>query len=543
MTSFSFLKPASVFLEMGQSSLKVLDESGGLELPLERSTSGRLTEVCRERVTHSLRGFLKNRNLYLRPRAFCAIGARGVSLRRLTLPSSTKEELQRLLALQIEKEFPLAPDDLAWGYRPIASENSSHDRANGGRELIVAAVKKEVLAEYAELLSGCGLNPVFTLGALARSYLCPPAAGSYGVLDIGRTHSELVSFHNGVPGAVRILPWGGENLTRAIEKNLAISRDEAERLKLNLNQAPGAEGEPGRKIQAALRSELNSLAVLIRSNWTGPRLFLTGKSTRLERLAPELVEALGGGAACERVEVLAGEGRSAAVLGLQTSVERNGSGPALVIEIKKAKGAAERLARPAHWQWAALAVVLLIGSFSLRYVEAVVRKPGLQKRLAELKTHRDGLPRIDRELGFLQFMSTNQPPYLDTLLTLANATAPGTRIDSLSMNRRGDLSLRLTMQNAQAPEFRSKLIESGLFASVVVDELTPTPDRQRVTIRMTAQLKPSGSRPDVPVTVPGSKDAKSAGPGVGGRIGAPQAVGPAGPPPIPMPAPVPEMKR
>ena len=36
-----------------------------------------------------------------------ALGANGVSLRRLALPVSVKEDFQRLLLLQIENEFPI----------------------------------------------------------------------------------------------------------------------------------------------------------------------------------------------------------------------------------------------------------------------------------------------------------------------------------------------------------------------------------------------------------------------------------------------------
>ncbi len=72
-------------------------------------------------------------------RAFCAIGARGVSLRRWTLPAASKEELQRLLLLQIEREFPVAPDELAWGYRVVRNGSGKP------QEVIVAAVPSKQL--------------------------------------------------------------------------------------------------------------------------------------------------------------------------------------------------------------------------------------------------------------------------------------------------------------------------------------------------------------------------------------------------------------
>jgi hypothetical protein len=64
------------------------------------------------------------------------------------------------------------------------------------------------------------------------------------------------------------------------------------------------------------------------------------------------------------------------------------------------------------------------------------------------------------------------------------------RLETLSINRRGDLSLRGTMRDGQqVVDMRSKLIDSGLFSSVVVDEQTPSSDRQKITVRMSGQWK------------------------------------------------------
>ena len=210
MKAFPFMKSPCVYIEIGKSSIKVLDGDNGLELSLERLENGRLTPFCGEKVTHSLRVFLKKHSWRPRLRAFCAIGARGVSLRRISLPCTSREELGRLLLFQIEREFPLPPDELAWGYCQLNEEHRQGYGAKEGHELLVVAVKREVLQEYSEILAGSGLSPVFTLGALARSALCFQPPGSYAVLDMGRSHSELISFENGAPRSIRILPWGGE---------------------------------------------------------------------------------------------------------------------------------------------------------------------------------------------------------------------------------------------------------------------------------------------------------------------------------------------
>ncbi len=487
MKALDIMNSPTLYLEIGHASLKVLDGEDGLELSLERSENGRLTPLCRERLITSLGVFLRKHQWRPRPRAVCAIGARGVSLRQLSLPAASKEELQRLLLLQIEREFPLAPDELAWGYRQLPRVSGNGSPAS--QELLVVAVKKEVLQEYSEILAGCGLTPVFTLGALARNSLCRQPPKSYALLDIGPNQSELISFANGVPSAIRILPWGAENITRAIEKRLDITHAQAEELNTRFQDGPNSSDELGEKIEGALGAEVHALAGLIQPNWIGERLYVTGASAR--PLAPRLAGVNGIRAECEPLETANGEGRSAAIFGLKRSCEEDSFVQPLILQLKPAKEA-ETFSGPAQWKWAAVAALLLICSFSLRYAEAFLFKPRLTRKLAEIKAYRDKLPNTERELAFLQYLKTNQPAYLEPISAIAAASS-GTHVDSLSLTRRGDLSLRASMRDSQqVVQFRSKLIESGFFSSVVVEEQTP--DKQKINVRIVGQWKPSSDQ-------------------------------------------------
>jgi hypothetical protein len=129
------------------------------------------------------------------------------------------------------------------------------------------------------------------------------------------------------------------------------------------------------------------------------------------------------------------------------------------------------------------------------YGEALALKSHVASKLAAIKNDQGRLAVIERELDFLEYLQANEPPYLDALLVLAKSSPPGTRFDSVSMNRRGELSLRGSLHDGQqVADLRTKLIGSGFFASVGVEEQAPTPDRQKVNVRMTAQWKPAASR-------------------------------------------------
>jgi Tfp pilus assembly PilM family ATPase len=497
VNGLEFVKASWLYVEIGQHSMKVVNGEAALDFPLDRQENGRLTNPCREQLTRTLQESLQRKPWQPRLRALCAIGARGVSLRRLSLPAAAKDELPRLLRLQIESEFPLPPEQLAWGYRQLKQRNGP-PTAKALQELVVVAVKKEFIEEYSEVLSECGVNPVFTLAVLTRSRISPPPQGAHAVLEIGLTHSEWVSFENGAPNALRILPWGKDNITRAIERCLGISRDEAERLANSPASNNTSDPESGQKVRHAVEAELDSLVADIRPIWTGQKIFLTGTSARELDLAPRLVNRLGQGAACEQREPGPDDGRSAAILALEKAGAQDGDSAPLLIQLNEAKGG-ETLARPAPWKWAALAVLLAVGLVSLPYAEALLMKSRLSGRLAALKVEKERLPAIDKELRFLQYLKDNQPPYLEALTIVANAAQPGTRFDAVSMNRRGDLSLRGFMRDSQqVVDFRAKLIKSGFFANVVVEEQNPTPDRQRINLRISAQWKPAPGRESPP---------------------------------------------
>jgi hypothetical protein len=443
-----FMNLSPVYIEISQGWLKAFRENDGLDVQLERSANGQLTTACKETLALSLHKFLRRKSWQPRTRALCAISARGVSLRRMALPAAAREEFPKLVRMQIESEFPLPPEELAWGYRILGQLPANGSAAR--QELLVAAIKKDRIEEYASVLLAAGLNPVFTPAALARSYLCPQPLGTCALLDVAQTQLELVSFENGVPVALRVFPW-------------------------------------------ATDSRLDSLAKEIGSP-TG-KIYVTGSNGAATNLIAELRSKFG--VVCDRLETASGVGQSASVLGLKKASEVNG-GPSLLLfqaAVKPASIGNFTFSQPMPKKWAIAAAALICALLMLPYAEALLLKGHLSKKLATIKTEQGKLSAIDHEFDFLKFLKHTGPPYLDALYLFAKCAPQGARFDSTGMNRRGDISLRGSMRDAQqVTDFRAKLIDSGFFERVTVEEQIPTPDRQKVNVRITAQWKSADKR-------------------------------------------------
>lgn len=446
MTKPDFTNGIGLFIDIGQSLLQAAGGNDTFEFPLERAPDGRLTELCGERLTSALRQFAGKRG----QNALCAVGARGVSMRRMTLPAASPEELRRMLRLQIENEFPLPPDQLAWGSQTIGAPAAR-------QELLVAAVKKESLEQYAAIFAACGIVPYFTLAALARAKFYPTPSGSCATLDIGRGHSELLFYENGAPASIRTLAWGADTVESA---------------------------------RAVLVDGLKPTSL-------GVKLYLTGNAARNPQMVSLLSDVLGNSVPCESLEKTSNGSASAVIAGLRKSTP-------LILEMNGDLMAVNP-SRPSGWKWAAAAVLLALGTLLFPYAEAIALKPVLEKKLAALQADRGRLAMIDQELDFLRFLKNNQPPYLDAIYLMARSAPQGIHLDSLSLGRHQQIDMRFNLENArQVTDFRSKLIDSGWFTNVIVEEQTPSPDR-RVTVRMTAELKPAESRKPLATEQPAGK--------------------------------------
>ncbi len=428
-------------MEITEHGVHIVSGDRSVELPVDRDATGALDAASAE----ALRGALQRvANPDTRAQAFCLLPARGVSVRRIALPASSAQEIERLLPLQIDAQFPLSSEELAWGYTPLGASVPSRD-GPPLKELLVAAVKKDAVQQYREIFAGSGFTPLFVVAALARQALCAHAPRKFGVLEVGKSRSELLTLDESGPATLRVITLGADGYSSA---------------------------EP---LMAALRN-----------NGAVEKIYVGGKSAAAwsARIAPSIPS--------EALPVAAGD--SSAIAGLRETLRR-GHEPLLIQAHREAPRA---LPRPAAWKWAATAGVLLVLSVALRYAEPAMRRAEVTRAMGESRAALDKLPKIDRELSFLQYIKTNQPTYLEAVATLATASPPGTRFDSISMTRRGEVSLRgVTQSGQQVGALRSKMIESGFFANVVLDEQTPG-QNQQMSFRMTATLRPEGDRTPPP---------------------------------------------
>lgn len=453
MNALFQFEPTRLWLEIGFDRLSAWRNQDGKEIPLERNESGRFTEACMATVANELLHLLRGKPPFSRLKIHASISSRGVILRSVLVPKSAAPEWPRLVALQLEAEFPLPPEQLAWGWLPIPGNSADY------QPIMLAAVRKDSLQPYQDLLAPLDGELQFSLAAFDRLELISSTSAAAVAIQLGTSETEVSVRLNGHPTAIRWLPAVGETAAQEIHPFLE-SLDLPPNTVVSLHQAAVVAG--------IMPPTPDWIRVAIPSNVAWPQ--------------------------DNPVEPPRGIGQTAANLGLARMRTADPHGHKLVLKAVAVEGPLVKLgAFP--WKRLALVAGILGAIFLTPYLEALILAPRLQRQLARIKNEQPQLTIIDRELDFLRHLQENQGPFLDTVYLIAASAPPGCHINGLNLNRRGEVSLSGYLQNMnQVGEFRSKLIESGFFSTVVVEDQTPTPDRQRINFRVTAQWKAASDR-------------------------------------------------
>ncbi len=166
------LEPTRVWVEIKTDPPRLYAwyDGEGVEIPLERKGGGPFTDDTVAGVTSALKRLASGKPWLSRLHIHCAVGSRGVILRPVTFPSQPRTAWPGLLALQLESEFPLPPEQLAWGWLPLQS------REAGRQAALLAAVKLELLQPLSGTVGPTGgRTPLFT-GSLGPTGIADTAS-------------------------------------------------------------------------------------------------------------------------------------------------------------------------------------------------------------------------------------------------------------------------------------------------------------------------------------------------------------------------------
>ena len=237
----------AVGLDIGSSSVKLVqlkEKKGGYQLvafgsaplPPEAIVDGALMNSAA--IVQAIQELVAQQKVKVKE---VAIGVRGhsVIIKKIALPRMSQEELDESIQWEAEQYIPFDVKDVNIDTQILTPEAD----AAGQMDVLLVAAKKDMINDYTSVCAEAGLTAIVVdvdAFAVQNAYEAnyDPGAGETVVLvNVGAAVSNINVISRGVTTFTRDITMGGNAFTEEIQKQLNISYDEAEALKV------GGQGE------------------------------------------------------------------------------------------------------------------------------------------------------------------------------------------------------------------------------------------------------------------------------------------------------------
>jgi type IV pilus assembly protein PilM len=255
-------------LDIGSSSIKVISlkkSKKGYELvnfgiaPLPPHTIVDRTLMNSGAVVDAIRRLISSQMIKTKE---CAISISGhsVIIKKISLPQMTKSELENSIQWEAEQYIPFDINDVNVDVQILSPTGSEQ----GQMDVLLVAGKKDMIYDYAAVVSEAGLTPaVVDVDAFAvengfEMNYALPADETIALVNIGASVTNIVVIADRMTTFTRDVTMGGNQFTEEIQKQLNLSYEEAEDLKLG--------GEPGVDADSVIPQEVERVIQEVSEN-------------------------------------------------------------------------------------------------------------------------------------------------------------------------------------------------------------------------------------------------------------------------------------
>lgn len=226
------------FIELGwENGLVVLKKYGEEVIPPGVVESGKIIDEAK--LVQALESLHKRFKLEY---VAASLPEEEAYLFSVKLPLMKKRDIYESVRLQLENHIPLPADKAAFDYeihRGLSNQENEY-------EIGVAAISSQNAASYENVIKKSGLVPsVLEIEAhsLPRAIMGNEDE-TIMIIDFGKTRMSVIIVSSGkVKFTATVNSVGGEDITKAVEKHLGVSRDEAEKLKIEQGLSRGEENK------------------------------------------------------------------------------------------------------------------------------------------------------------------------------------------------------------------------------------------------------------------------------------------------------------
>ena len=265
-----------VALDIGSSSIKMVeaavDKSGyrilnlGI-LPLPVNAIQNNMVVDSKPVVETIRKLIETSGVRSK-QVISAVPGRAVIMKKVQMPKQEPAELEANIEFEAQNVIPENLENVNLDHQ-VLSQSDDGNRM----EVLLVAVKKEIVNSYAEAIEEAGLTPIlmdvdyFALENMYEAnYATETENGVVGLIHIGAQYTSITLLHNGISTFTGDLSMGGGSFTDSLAQYLQCGVEAAEAFKMT----GLLEGKKGLDLTATLRPPSEELAEEIRRTRSTP---------------------------------------------------------------------------------------------------------------------------------------------------------------------------------------------------------------------------------------------------------------------------------
>jgi type IV pilus assembly protein PilM len=236
-----FSRKSSIGLDIGSGCLKVVqlkDTKGGYELelfdmlplPPELIVDGSIIDSLR--LIDSLKELLKKAKIKTKDAVISIAGHSSVIIKRVSLPEMSEEELSESIKFEAEQYIPFDIEDVNLDFQILGPKEEV-----GQMDVMLVAVKKDIINEYLSVVKEAGLNPLivdvnsFALENIYEvNYEIEPDK-NIAIVNIGASTINMNVLKGGISVFTRDSAVGSNLHTEALQREFNLTYETAERLK------------------------------------------------------------------------------------------------------------------------------------------------------------------------------------------------------------------------------------------------------------------------------------------------------------------------
>lgn len=228
-------------LDIGSGYLKIVqfkDIKGGYELelfdmlplPPELIVDGSIIDSLR--LIDSLKELIRKAKIKTKDATISLAGHSSVIIKRVSLPEMSEEELSESIKFEAEQYIPFDIEDVTLDFQILGPKEEP-----GQMDVILVAVKKDVINEYLSVVKEAGLNPLivdvnsFALENIYEiNYEIEPDR-NIAIVNIGANTINMNILKGGISVFTRDSAVGSNLHTEALQREFNLTYETAERLK------------------------------------------------------------------------------------------------------------------------------------------------------------------------------------------------------------------------------------------------------------------------------------------------------------------------